>query len=72
MRALTFVHEGHSVRIEKNAPDHPETYLWLYRGEERFFLGVLVPGMTRGDVKRLALKHPALTGASESRRAAAR
>lgn len=39
---------------------HPDNYLWIIVGGRRFFLGVRTPGMTRADVKRMALRHPQL------------
>ena len=33
---------------------HPEGYLWIFVEEKRYFLGVLTPGMTRGDVRAMA------------------
>ena len=51
------------VTVERNA-GHPENYLWIIVGGRRFFLGVLTPGMTRADVKRMALAHPQLANTS--------
>lgn len=33
---------------------HPDQYLWIEFFKKRFFLGVRVAGMTRGDVRRMA------------------
>lgn len=49
-----------TVRVQRNE-GHPENYLFLIVGGRRFFLGVLTPGMTRADVKRMALAHPQLS-----------
>jgi hypothetical protein len=47
--------------------DHPEHYLWIrVAGGALCFLGVLTPGMTRGDVKRMALAHPQVAGRTGS------
>jgi hypothetical protein len=35
---------------------HPEEYLYVTLEEKKFFLGVLEKGMTRGDVKRMAVR----------------
>lgn len=54
-----------SVFVERNE-GHPENYLWILVGGQRFFLGVLTPGMTRADVKRMALDHPQLNRSIQS------
>jgi len=47
---------GRSAIVRQNET-HPEQYLFLdIDGEGRYFLGVLVAGMTRGDVKAMARK----------------
>lgn len=60
---INFTRNGRSVVIELGV-GHPENYLWLIIDGRRFFLGVRTPGMTRGDVKRMALVHPQLNGYS--------
>lgn len=54
-RPVLLRHRGQTLRISRSE-SHPENYLWLEVGEATYFLGVAVPGMTRGAVKRLALE----------------
>lgn len=51
---IAVTHNGHRAIVERSK-EHPEHYLWIRVGGRLFFLGVLVKGMTRGDVRRLAI-----------------
>jgi hypothetical protein len=44
---------GHRIIVYKNR-GHPETHLWIDIDDRQYFLGVLVPGMTRRDVRAMA------------------
>lgn len=51
---IEVTHNGHRAIVRKNN-EHPESYLFIYPEPGRqFFLGVHVPGMTRGQVKAMA------------------
>lgn len=50
---LEVTHRGQTAIVRKN-DGHPEGYLWIHVGPKQFFLGNLVPGMTRGAVKAMA------------------
>lgn len=52
--------EDHSAELRvgeaivRKSQGHPSGYLFIYLKGEEYFLGVLTPGMTRGDVKKMA------------------
>ena len=50
---MMITHDGQGVAVQRHS-GHPEQYLYIECDGGTFFLGVLEPGMTRGDVKRLA------------------
>jgi hypothetical protein len=52
---VTVEYDGLTAVVEKN-DGHPEGYLWIFIGPERrrFFLDVLVAGMTRANVRARA------------------
>lgn len=51
---LEVTYRGHRAIVRKNT-EHPERYLFIYPEPGRqYFLGVQVPGMTRGQVKAMA------------------
>lgn len=51
---VTLTHAGLTATVTKNQ-GHPEYYLWIdVAGGGHYFLGVLEPGMTRADVRRMA------------------
>lgn len=47
-------YRGGRAIVRKN-DGHPEEHLWIDVDGRTFFLGILEKGMTRGDVKRMAL-----------------
>lgn len=53
MKELT-VRQDQTVAIVRQNDGHPEAYLFIHLGPAQYFLGVLVPGMTRGDVRQMA------------------
>ena len=53
--SLAIAWRGHQVTVRQN-DGHPEHYLWLNVRDKTFFLGTLQAGMTRGDVRNLAVK----------------
>lgn len=46
---------GRHAVVRKNET-HPDAYLFIDIDGKRFFLGVLVPGMTRRDVRTMATR----------------
>ena len=46
---------GRRATVRRGA-DHPEQYLYLEVEDRTYFLAVLEPGMTRGDVRRIAVE----------------
>lgn len=55
MTTIELTHAGrHALVYRGNG--HPEQYLYIECAGATFFLGVLEPGMTRGDVRRIAVE----------------
>ena len=48
-------YKGHRVVVRKGET-HPEDYLYIDVDDRQFFLGVLQKGMTRREVRALALR----------------
>lgn len=48
-------HAGHRIVVRKN-DGHREYYLWIDVDDRHFFLGVLLNGMTRREVRAMALR----------------
>ena len=51
--SLIVKHRGIQACVRKNA-EHPEQHLWIDIDGKTYFLGVLVPGMTRRKVPSMA------------------
>lgn len=60
-RPLKFRHLGRDVRVWREE-SHPDRYVWIAVEGATYFLCVLIPGMTRGDVRRLAVEFVARRG----------
>lgn len=54
-RLTEITHAGRRATVRRGDA-HPEQYLYIDCDGKTFFLGVLEPGMTRGDVKRMAVE----------------
>lgn len=52
---LCVTYERQTAAVRRGT-GHPDQYLYVECDGRTYFLGVLEPGMTRGDVKRLALE----------------
>lgn len=52
-KPLAIAHGGRRAMVRKN-DSHPDEYLFIDIDGHTFFLGVLVLGMTRRDVRRMA------------------
>lgn len=51
---IEFMHDGTGIVVRKN-DGHPESLTWIEIGGRTFYLHGVLPGMTRGEVKSLAV-----------------